>query len=226
MAVDQSLDDIISNKKQQRKPQQPRRTGGAAGGAARGTKPAAAEQPVNALAAASSFLPPALGGVIGNQILMSGLPDDVEEKQVRDLFTETVGPVYSVALVYDRKGVFRRQALVGFRDPKHATNASQQYNGRMLDNKNKIRVDVIFNPDLVKPKLSARLGPPPAAPVSSVVAAAGGSARQARPVQKAGRKGAGARGAGRPKATLESLDAEMADYQAQAQANGAAQPAA
>ncbi|KAK4047528.1 RNA-binding RNA annealing protein [Microbotryomycetes sp. JL201] len=223
MAVDQSLDDIISSKKQARKPSQSRRSG--AGAQRKADAPAAAAAASPMAAAVPTILPPALGGVIGNQIIMSGLPDDVEEKQVRDLFTETVGPVYSVALVYDKKGVFRRQALIGFRNPQHATKASQQYNGRMLDNKNKIRVDVIFNPDIVKPPLAARLSGPPAAPVSSVVAAAGGSARQARPAQKTGRKPA--RGGARPKATLESLDAEMADYQAQAQANGtSAQPSA
>ncbi|KAK4047579.1 RNA-binding RNA annealing protein [Microbotryomycetes sp. JL221] len=223
MAVDQSLDDIISSKKQTRKPAQQNRR--PAGAPARGQpkQPAAAQtNDLSAAAASQGIVPPSLGGVIGNQIILSGLPSDVTDQQIRELFTETVGPIFSVALVYDARGQFRNQAFVGFRRPADTTKAYQQYHGRIMDNKNKIRVEVVFNPDVAKPpKLAARLNAAPAnAPVSSVVAAAGGQARQARTGPKPATRGA--KQPRKPRATLESLDAEMADYQAQAQANGGA----
>ncbi|GAA5902727.1 hypothetical protein JCM8208_007050 [Rhodotorula glutinis] len=104
-----------------------------------------------------------------------------------------------------------------------------------------IRVEVIVDPSRAaasKP-LTARLAPAPPvnsrAAQSSTVAAAGGQSQRGN--RNASGAGAGAGGRGgrrgggkprerapeRPKATLESLDAEMSDWQAQV---SAAQPAA
>lgn len=109
-----------------------------------------------------------------------------------------------------------------------------------------IRVEVIVDPSraaVANKPLTARLAPAPPvnsrAAQSATVSAAGGSATQQSGSRAAGAAGGGARrgtrgGRGaakggrerapeRPKATLESLDAEMSDWQAQV---SAAAPAA
>lgn len=51
----------------------------------------------------------------------------------QELFNETIGPIKSAALAYNSHGKSTGTATIEFRDPKNATKAYQQYNGRMID---------------------------------------------------------------------------------------------
>ncbi|SGY47051.1 BQ5605_C001g00491 [Microbotryum silenes-dioicae] len=97
-----------------------------------------------------------------------------------------------------------------------------------------LKVEIIVDPNRVPPQpLTSRLGAAPAAPpktrvASSTVAAASGASGAARQQTRAtggrGRGRGGRSGERRAKPTVESLDAEMSDYLAQA--SNVAAPAA
>ncbi|BGP23117.1 THO complex subunit 4 [Rhodotorula toruloides] len=238
MNIDKPLDDMIAEKKKSRGPRRPRgpRNAGAA------QAPAAPKAAVPAAAAAAAPLH------VGDKIIVSNLPTDVNEQQVKELFTTTIGPIRTCSLAYNAQGLSKGTATVHFVKAEHATAAYQQYNKRMIDGKRAMRVEIVIDPAraAAKQPLTARIAAAPAqtrAAQSVTVAAAGGSAiqnpRQPRQPRTAGAGGAGgrrggrrggargARGAERPKVTAESLDAEMSDYQAQAAgANGGAEASA
>ncbi|GAA6018409.1 hypothetical protein JCM8202_001368 [Rhodotorula sphaerocarpa] len=131
MNIDKPLDDIISDK---RKPRAPRR-----GGRSGGQRKASAGQNNNAAAAAAApapaaARPAAFGNVhVGDKIIISGLPTDVDHAQVQELFTTTVGPLRSCNLTYDARGQFKGTATVHFKKAEHATKAYQEYNKRVVD---------------------------------------------------------------------------------------------
>ncbi|GAA6023951.1 hypothetical protein JCM10207_008639 [Rhodosporidiobolus poonsookiae] len=226
MNIDRPLEDVIQEKRKSRGPRRPR-------GPRNGAADASATAPAPATRAAA---PAATGTVhVGDKVIVSNLPDDVNEQQIRELFTSTVGPVRRVELSYNPQGKSKGIATVLFNKAEHATAAYQQYNKRLIDGKRPMKVEIIVDPsraNAAATSLAGRLAPAPSAPAaakaarSATVAAAGGSAVQTprqgggrRPGGRGGRRGAGGRkGDERPKATVESLDAEMSDWQAQVQA--------
>ncbi|GAA5862520.1 hypothetical protein JCM3774_001046 [Rhodotorula dairenensis] len=242
MNLDKPLDDIIGEKRKSRAPRRARPAAGA-------RKPSTGNNNNNGAAATAAPAPAVAGSVhVGDKIIVSGLPTDVNEAQVRELFQTTVGPLRSCILTYDARGQFKGTATVHFRKAEHATKAYAEYNKRVVDGSRPMRVEIIVDPSRANASqpLTARLGAAPAvaapptksrAAKSATVAAAGGSAVQTPRNAAAGAGGAGARrggggrgrrggrrGAGedRPAATAEALDAEMSDWQAQASSNGAA----
>lgn len=64
----------------------------------------------------------------GSKIIVSNLPTDVTEPQIRELFASTVGPVTKVALSFDARGASKGVAQVEFKKNEDATKAFQQYN--------------------------------------------------------------------------------------------------
>lgn len=64
----------------------------------------------------------------GSKIIVSNLPLDVTEPQIRELFASTVGPVTRVALSFDARGQSKGTAQVEFKKNDDATKAFQQYN--------------------------------------------------------------------------------------------------
>ncbi|ORY82394.1 hypothetical protein BCR35DRAFT_265499 [Leucosporidium creatinivorum] len=143
MSLDQSLDDIVAAKKAGSRNNQRRRGPSNRGGAAAkggeapvqqqqqkgGRQPRQQQQQQQG--AASQL--PALGGVVGDKVIVSNLPDDVNEAQVRELFTTTVGPTSSVFLAYNSKQKSTGVATVTFRKAADATKAYREYNGRLID---------------------------------------------------------------------------------------------
>ncbi|BGP38282.1 RNA-binding RNA annealing protein [Rhodotorula kratochvilovae] len=251
MNIDKPLDDVIAEKRKSRAPRRPRgpRNGAPAAGGAAPTAAAPAaggRAPRNAGPAAAVGAP----AHVGDKIIVSNLPTDVDERQIKELFATTVGPVRSVSLSFNAQGQSKGIATVLFKQAEHATSAYTQYNKRLIDGKKALRVEVIVDPSraAAAQPLTARLGAAPPvnsrAAQSATVSAAGGSATQrGLGAGAGGRRGGGRRGAAaaggaggrgprapaRPKATLESLDAEMSDWQAQVSASagaGAAAPAA
>ncbi|KNZ63861.1 uncharacterized protein VP01_1090g3 [Puccinia sorghi] len=130
MNLDRPLDEIISDKRKQH-----RRSGGIArrGGKTNGTGPvrngrAPRAQPAVAPVPATKALqlPPQMGQ--GSKIIVSNLPPDVTENQIRELFFTTVGHVTRVILSYDSRGASKGTAQVEFKRNEDATKAFQQYN--------------------------------------------------------------------------------------------------
>jgi RNA recognition motif-containing protein len=64
----------------------------------------------------------------GSKIIVSNLPSDVTENQIRELFNTTVGHVTRVTLSYDNRGASKGIAQVEFKRNEDATKAFQQYN--------------------------------------------------------------------------------------------------
>ncbi|KAK0277452.1 RNA-binding RNA annealing protein [Friedmanniomyces endolithicus] len=173
-----------------------------------------------------------------SKIIVSNLPFDITETQLKDFFTKAVGAVKKVLLSYGPNGRSRGEATVIFNKSTKAIEAQEAFNGVKVDDK-AMRVEIVggsaasvaqaktLADRMAKPKNAARentkanvaktAGPKPAA--------ANGAPAGRREKKKSGR-------AGKPKAkTADELDAEMADYfggtapTAEA-TNGAAQPAA
>ncbi|CUA77536.1 hypothetical protein RSOLAG22IIIB_02551 [Rhizoctonia solani] len=90
----------------------------------------------------------------GSKIYISHLPPDVDDVDVNQLLTETIGPVIYAFVVYDIRGMTKMSAVASFLDPAHAAKAVELYNGKVIDGKEPIRVEQIG----LNPKL--RLGPP------------------------------------------------------------------
>ncbi|KAI0322929.1 hypothetical protein OF83DRAFT_1091387 [Amylostereum chailletii] len=160
------------------------------------------------------------------KIVVSNLPQDVNEAQIKELFQQTVGPLREVALNYDANGRSKGVATVTFHRRGDGDKAWKQYNGRLIDGKRAMKIEVIVDPSQVPPPpLAARVAPPPADPP----AATNGTQATRRPGGgrgRGGRRGGGAgpgRKAERPAKTAEDLDAEMEDYTA---SNGTAPVAA
>ncbi|KAI5479987.1 hypothetical protein MNV49_002277 [Pseudohyphozyma bogoriensis] len=215
MNLDKPLDELIATKKKANRGRRAPR-GGAAGAATGGRIPSGPQAGRKApaatpAAAASSQIP------VGDKIVVSNLPDDVTEAQVKELFTSTIGPIRSASLAYDSKGKSKGVATIQFNKVVDAQKAYQQYNKRLVDGKRPMKVEIIVDPSKAPPvPLTSRLGAAPAAPASSTIAAAGGAARQPRAAGTGGGRrrggGRGPRSEPRPKATVESLDAEMSEY--------------
>ncbi|KAF9788316.1 hypothetical protein BJ322DRAFT_1048234, partial [Thelephora terrestris] len=91
----------------------------------------------------------------GSKILISRLPPDVTLQEVSDLFNKTVGPTKEVILFYNDKGLPKGMALVGFQRDADATLAADKYDGRFVDNKRPLRVEVIVNKDAAIPPKSS-----------------------------------------------------------------------
>ncbi|GAA5859376.1 hypothetical protein JCM8547_002006 [Rhodosporidiobolus lusitaniae] len=237
MNIDRPLDEVIQEKRKSRGPRRPRGPRNPSNAA-----PAQAAQAAAPKAAAPAV--PAAGQVhVGDKVIISGLPEDVNEQQIRELFTSTVGPVRRVELSYNPQGKSKGVATVHFNKAEHATSAYTQYNKRLIDGKKPMKVEIIVNPNRagtagasLAGRLNAAPAPAPTQPAaakaarSATVSAAGGSAvqqpraaggRQGRRGGRGGGRGGRSRGEERPKATLESLDAEMNDYQAQVSAASA-----
>ncbi|KAK1231344.1 RNA-binding RNA annealing protein [Marasmius sp. AFHP31] len=68
-----------------------------------------------------------------DKIMVSNLPPDVNEQQVKELFHTTVGPLKDVTLHYDSAGRSKGVAAVHFQRKGDGTKAYQQYNNRLID---------------------------------------------------------------------------------------------
>ncbi|KAJ7691772.1 hypothetical protein B0H17DRAFT_1062622 [Mycena rosella] len=147
------------------------------------------------------------------KIIVSNLPPDVNEAQVKELFHTTVGPLREVTLHYDATGRSKGVATVLFSKKGDGNRAFQQYNNRLIDGRRPMKIEIVVDPS--RPAtLASRVAPAPAA---AAVAAVPRNANPPRGRGVAGRRGG--RGGGRPKAdrtpkTAADLDAEMEDYTA------------
>ncbi|KAI0701052.1 hypothetical protein BC835DRAFT_1324750 [Cytidiella melzeri] len=143
------------------------------------------------------------------KIMVSNLPLDVNEPQIRELFTTTVGPLRDVTLLLDAKGNSKGVASVEFSRKGDGTRAYQQYHNRLVDGKRPMKIEIIVDPSRPA-SLVSRVAPlPPAAVAIEGAARTGGRPRRGRGGGAGGRKRSE-----RPAKTAADLDAEMEDYTA------------
>lgn len=229
--LDQSLDEILST---QRKAAGRRSTRRAAGRPAAPAAPAGGVKK-NVKPARNAGKPaPAKGpGLVGeSKIMVSNLPKDVSEAQIKEYFQTAIGQVKRVELSYGPGGVSRGIAHITFHHADGASKAFGKLNGLLIDNR-PVKVEVVVaSADLIpQPKsLGQRISQPKAQPKSAATvkhganAAAGAKAGAAgKPARAKPRRGRNSRPA---KKTAEELDSEMADYFVANNENGTAAPAA
>ncbi|KAK4941450.1 RNA-binding RNA annealing protein [Elasticomyces elasticus] len=243
--LDQSLDSIIDGQKKakrenrQRKVRKPTGTAAPVGGVKKTTKPvkSAVRPAAGALSQAKS-----------SKIVVSGLPFDVNEAQIKEYFTKSVGKVKKVSLQYNQTGQSRGIADIVFLQPDSAAKAAKDLNGMLVD-KRPMKIEVVVDASRIpeptqaksladrvayaNPKRSTK-----SEPLTKTSANPKAQPKSATTVKKAAAKdGAKERVAGgrnrkrqgrnpRPKAkTAEELDAEMTDYWGGNNPSAAAAPA-
>ncbi|KAF2496146.1 RNA annealing protein [Lophium mytilinum] len=212
--LNQSLDEILKTRRDTR----PNR------GARRGGKATAAAPPVGgvkkitkaaAKQATKHNVPTGPAGASESKITVSNLPNDVDERQIKEYFVKTVGPVKKVLVTYGPNGVSRGIATITFVKGTAAAEAAKSLNGVKVDDR-PMKIEVVVNPRDLPPtapvkSFSERVTNPKNAAKSQPKPATGG--RDAKGSARGRGKTARGRNAGRGKPkTADQLDAEMADY--------------
>ncbi|KAI0659720.1 hypothetical protein C8Q70DRAFT_980720 [Cubamyces menziesii] len=206
--MDKSLDEIIAQRPKGIRRSNPRRNSGKAQVLGTpNTAPATRARAVPASNGAKT-VPATATQQPADKIIVSNLPPDVNELQVKELFHTTVGPLKDVTLHYDSQGRSKGVAAVHFQRRGDGTKAYQQYNNRLIDGKRPMKIEIVVDPSKPAPpaSLAARVAPAPASAPEATPRTGG------RP--KRGRGGGRRKGNDRPRKTAEDLDAEMEDYTA------------
>ncbi|KAF8888552.1 hypothetical protein BD779DRAFT_1523636 [Infundibulicybe gibba] len=210
--MDQSLDQLIAAK-----PKNVRRGSNRRGSA---RDQVLGKPTVSPVARARAAATPAQKAVVTpasqptDKIIVSNLPQDVNELQIKELFRTTVGPLREVTLHYDSAGRSKGVAAVHFQHKGDGTKAYQQYNNRLIDGKSPMKIEIVVDPARPVPQsLASRVAP---------AAQATTNGAQTKPARNGttvrGRRGARGRGGAKksdrtPKSAAD-LDAEMEDYTA------------
>ncbi|KAG6818791.1 hypothetical protein H0H93_001601 [Arthromyces matolae] len=206
--MDRALDEIIATKPRNARRGAPRRGGARAQvlGAPKASPAARARVAANTAPAKAPAQPSST-----EKIIVSNLPTDVNEAQIKELFSQTVGPLREVTLHYDANGNSKGTASVHFQRKGDGTKAFQQYNNRLIDGKKPMKIEIVVAPATVT--LAQRVSPAAGTTAAPAKTAGRGRRRPAR----GGRKE-------RPAKSAADLDAEMEDYTA-SNAPAAAAPA-
>ncbi|MCJ1309841.1 hypothetical protein MMC25_003502 [Agyrium rufum] len=214
--LDQSLDQILTSRRQTG------RRGGRGRGRAGGPRNAAAPAggikknapraaKTAAVAATTKAIAPAGAD---SKVIVSNLPTDVDEAQVKEYFGKSVGPIRRATLTYGPNGVSRGIATIIFSKPGLANKATE-LNGLLVD-KRPIKIEIVVDPTraaMATPRgMEDRVSNPRAAPKSAAAAKPAAGSQATRGGGARGRGGRKERNPGRPKKTADELDAEMADY--------------
>ncbi|KAL9613563.1 MAG: hypothetical protein Q9167_001896 [Letrouitia subvulpina] len=230
--LDQSLDDIVTTKRTARRGRGTRRVAntrakaaGPAGGVAKNTRATKA--------AVKAAIPtgPASGTVGDSKIIVSNLPSDVTEQNVKEYFGDTIGPVKRVNLTYGPDGRMKGIVTIVFARPDSASMAQEKLNGVQVDKK-PMKIEVVLDASkaiavaqLPVKTLSDRINKtngPKQATAAAKPAKNGTGTRGGRAARGRGRRGRNA-GRAKPK-TADELDAEMVDYFDATNAPGNAAP--
>ncbi|MCJ1473268.1 hypothetical protein MMC13_001919 [Lambiella insularis] len=228
MNLDKSLDEIVSTRRNTTRRGRGRRapapgrkaTTAPVGGIAKNTKSNAR---LGGKGPAPNGAVPASGE---SKVVVSNLPPDVSEAQIKEYFQKSVGSVKRVFLTYGPNGVSRGIATVVFSKPGSANDAIDKLDGLLVD-KRPMKIEIVLDRQRAPapPTMSDRITRPKVQPKQ---------ASAPKPARGEGTRGRGERGGRRtrnaerakPK-TAEELDAEMTDYfvggtEPSANTNGAA----
>ncbi|KAI9810674.1 MAG: hypothetical protein M1827_006133 [Pycnora praestabilis] len=228
--LDQSLDEILSTRRnaargrgagrgrgRPRRAPNPVKSNGASvaapvGGVKKNTKPARGS--------GKAAVPTGPAGRSGEgKIMVSNLPPDVNEAQIKEYFAKAVGPVKKAMIAYDSFGKHRGVATVIFHKASSATDALSQH-GLLVDEK-PMRIEVVYDASQAPPPapvkgLGERIAQPKSQPKPATAAKAATNGTRGASTRGGTERGRGAkrgRNAGRAKPkTAEELDAEMVDY--------------
>ncbi|KAB8294250.1 hypothetical protein EYC80_009680 [Monilinia laxa] len=167
------------------------------------------------------------GGNVPSRIVVSNLPYDVTEQQIKEYFHEAKLHTKTVQLVYGPNGVSRGEANITFHRPGDAAAAVSRLNGVKVDNR-ALRVQLLVDAqaaavfeEKVAKKLMDRISTTPKSqPKSAVPNKSNGKDQGAKRGGKRGSRG-GSNTARPTKKTAEELDLEMADYWESGNAAGA-----
>ncbi|KJZ80223.1 hypothetical protein HIM_00073 [Hirsutella minnesotensis 3608] len=215
--LDKPLDEIVSaqrrsagrNRAQRRSTGRPG-TNAPIGGVQKATKPTRVT---------TAKPTPAKGAAVSGEskVIVSNLPKDVSEQQIKEYFVQAVGPIKRVDLVYGPNSVSRGIANVTFHKPDGASRAFQKLNGLLVDNR-PIKIEIVVGAaqaDKVIPPvktLAERTSQPKAQPKSAATGKQGGAAAHGAAGKGPANKKRRGKSARPTKKTTEELDSEMADY--------------
>ncbi|PFH48020.1 hypothetical protein AMATHDRAFT_66366 [Amanita thiersii Skay4041] len=120
---------------------------GGAGGAGGGSinYAAASSSSAMAMASSSSSLVNGKAKETESKILISKLPLDVGEIEVEELFKKTVGPLKDVFLIYNSQGRSKGMAVVTFQRPGDAVIARSKYDGKIVDGRRPLKLEIIYD---------------------------------------------------------------------------------
>ncbi|KAJ7211248.1 hypothetical protein GGX14DRAFT_624010 [Mycena pura] len=82
----------------------------------------------------------------GSKIFLNSLPMDVGETEVEELFRKTVGPLRESFLIYNSQGKSKGMAVVSFQRPGDAAIAQAKYDGKIVDGRRPIKIQLIVDP--------------------------------------------------------------------------------
>ncbi|MCJ1375644.1 hypothetical protein MMC20_006881 [Loxospora ochrophaea] len=228
--LDRSLDDILSTRRQSSRRGRGRRVPNGRARAATAPVGGIKKASRDAKAGTKAVVPSGPAAVSGDsKIIVSNLPPDVNEGQIKEYFVKSVGPVKRVTITYGPNGVSRGIATIIFNKVNSASDALTKLNGLLVD-KRPMKIEVVLDASRAPPPapvkgLSDRIAQPKGQPkpATATKIADGSSTRGGRGRGRA-RRG---RNAGRPKPkTADELDAEMEDYFDPEATNGATNAAA
>ncbi|KAI9458676.1 hypothetical protein BJY52DRAFT_1268950 [Lactarius psammicola] len=168
----------------------------------------------------------------GSKILLSNLPMDVAETEIEELFKRTVGPIKEMFIIYNNQGRSKGMAVVTFQRATDAVSARSKYDGKVIDGKHKLKIELVTDsdeplPEAVKeqqPSLLSRISGLHTRPASDPTPVNEHSAPPPqRPVKKhtfsivvSAPKKRTKKGPKRVKKSIAQLDQEMEDYRASA----------
>ncbi|KAL2000092.1 hypothetical protein VTN02DRAFT_3566 [Thermoascus thermophilus] len=209
--LDQSLDEILSSRRQGAR-RGTRRRGAAASKAAAAPVGGVKKTTKAPKAAGKGAATVPIKATGESKIMVSGLPPDVNEANIKEYFSKSAGPVKRVMLTYNQNGTSRGIASIVFSKPDTAAKAAKELNGLLVDGR-PMKIEVVLDatqaPEVPAPKpLTERVAQPKAQPKPAAATKAGAAgARRGRGRPRRGRN------SNRPKPkTVEELDAEMVDY--------------
>jgi len=214
--MDKSLDDIVAATRAAKQTRRPRR-GNNVRAQVLGTT---ATSPAAKARITSTTKPTSASPQPVEKIVVSNLPLDVNEAQVKELFQTTVGALREVNLHYDANGRSKGVASVIFQKKGDGNKAYQQYNNRLIDGKRPMKIEVVVDPSRLAPtpSLASRVAPVE----NTAVVTNGTQTARTRGVPRGRGRRQGTRKTERPQKTVEDLDAEMEDYTASNAAPAAA----
>jgi THO complex subunit 4 len=159
---------------------------------------------------------------------------DVAETEVEELFKRTVGPVKDMFIIYNNQARSKGMAIVTFHRPADAGVARSKYNGKVIDGKHKLKIELVTDNDELSPETTKEQPNTPPSLLSRIagpriqvasVQAPNNAATTQPPQHPAKRKSAipivvsaprkrTKKGPKRVKKSLAQLDQEMEEYRA------------
>ncbi|KAK3196552.1 RNA-binding RNA annealing protein [Lecanicillium sp. MT-2017a] len=216
--LDKGLDELVSaQRKSAGRRRSQRRNAGRPAAAAPVGGVQKAGKPARGAAAKPSLAKAAAAPHGDSKVIVSNLPKDVTEQQIKEYFVQSVGSIKRVELSYGPNSQSRGIANVIFHKPDGASRAFQKLNGLLVDNR-PIKIEIVVGAsqaDKVIPPvktLAERTAQPKAQP-KSAAAKKQTTVNAKGAVGKAGAaKKKRARNTRPTKKTAEELDTDMADY--------------